>query len=118
MSREDAEVIEATPVVQRRGSSLAGRPITSAAARRLVHDRRERTTLRMWKRAPAVVTYVCRVALGEEPYDEGRLKAAQLILSRTMPTVTSQQVDSTSISATVTPDVEMLARKILAETAE
>jgi hypothetical protein len=64
------------------------------------------TLIRMWSRAPAVMQYVANVALGRETYDEGRIEAAKMILSRCIPTITSQaiQADTTAISATIEGD--------------
>lgn len=104
-------------VIARR-ASLAGRPVTSTSTQRYIDTRREQAKMRLWKKTPDVVLYVCRVALGLETFDEGRLKAATLILSRTMPTISSQVVEatSTSVSARVAPaGLEIVARKLIAE---
>jgi hypothetical protein len=91
---------EVVSVVQKR---LTGRPVVSTSSKRYVDLRREQTSMRMWRQAPDVLSYVVAVALGKEPVDEGRLKAAGMILSRCIPTVTSQEVraDTTSISTTI-----------------
>jgi len=72
-------------------------------ARRYVTLQRDRSLLRLWGGVPAALDYMLAVIRGTSAFDQGRYKCCVAILSRCLPTVTSQEVrsDATSITARV-----------------
>jgi hypothetical protein len=84
-------------------SPFVGRKHTVTSARRFVNVQRDRALLRLWRGAPDAVSYLFDVIKGKATYEEGKYKSCLAILSRCIPTVTSQTVvsDATSISASV-----------------
>jgi hypothetical protein len=99
--------------------TLRGRPPSKEGLERRKRRGREITTARLWQVAPGVLAYVAAVALGREKYDKGRLAAASMILSRCVPTITSQTVvaDSRSVSVSVEADRGVALERMAAEIA-
>ncbi len=82
---------------------LVGRPRELGSARRFVSVQRDRAMLRLWRSAPEAVGYLADVVRGRAEFDEGKYKASVQLLSRCLPTVTAQaiQSDTTTITAAV-----------------
>ena len=81
-----------------------GRNHTPESRARLIRQQRERAQVRAWRAAPEAIAWLRGVLAGTEEYSEGKYKAASLILSRTMPTLSAQAVESHSTSVTVSAD--------------
>lgn len=114
----DSVEVEATPVTaveRRRVSVNVGRPRELASARRFVATQRERTLLRLWRGAPEAISYLVDVVAGRRDFDAGRYKAATQILSRCVPTLTAQAIQSDTVSTvmTVEGDGTMAAARAL-----
>jgi hypothetical protein len=82
-------------------SPFVGRPMTTSSARRFVGAQRDRALLRLWRGAPEAVSYLVAVVKGTAEFNEGKFKAASQILSRTLPTITAQAVESNATNVSV-----------------
>ena len=87
------ELEEIAVAVTRPRGRDGGRNFADPISRqRFIRTQRERAMVKAWRACPEALGYLRGVVVGTEAFDPGRFKAASLILSKTMPSVTAQAV--------------------------